>query len=192
MKVSKLITKVYRDHVKNYGEPDKSIRFGNGTCIEGEEHIPSIIDILIWLPDKDVDITTFATIGMSDKPMSEVDYRAELHFAIRANLEEKEIAEVSAFLANIAVHPFLHRTYLDWYHIINPEEIPQFKDTTSILFFSAFVDGGWETIQADKQTVKILNLIPITAQEKEIVKNQGVNALLTHLETEKIDMFLRK
>ena len=193
MKASKLTAKIYREHVEHFGEPDKSIRFGGETCIKGEEHIPSLIDIFIWLPDKDIDITTFATIGMSDKPMNGTEYRVELHFAIRKNLRENEISKISAFLANLAVYPFLRNTFFDWYHILsNPLEIPNFKTANTILFLPAFVENGWDTIQFDKQTIKILNAVPITNVEKEIVKNEGVDALYSYFETERIDIFTER
>ena len=190
MKASKLVAKVYREHIDHFGEPDKSLRFGEETCVEGEEHIPSLLDIFIWLPDKNIDITTFSTIGMSDKPMNGADYRVELHFAIRQNLQDNEISKTSTFLANLAVYPFLRDTFFDWYHILsNPLIIPNFKTANTILFLPAFVENGWDTIQSENQTVKILNAVPITDTEKGIVKNEGVNALYSYFETEQIDIF---
>lgn len=190
MAASKLIAKVYREHIEHYGEPNESIRFGGDTNAKGEEHIPSLIDIFVWLPNEDIDITTFSTIGMSDKPMNETEHRVELHFAIRKNLKETEISKISTFLANMAVYPFLNNTFFDWYHILsNPLEIPDFETANTILFLPAFVKNGWDTIQFNKQIIKILNVVPITNIEKEIMKNRGIDALYSYFESEQIDIF---
>ena len=86
---SGLVRSVYFEHVDHFGEPDHSIRFGDGRQKSGEEHFPSFIDVMIWSPDSSVDIGTFSTIGMSDRPMIGVDHRAELHFAVRGAVAEK-------------------------------------------------------------------------------------------------------
>ena len=190
MKASELISEVYREHMDHYGEPDNSIRFGGEPAVKGQEHIPSLMDIFIWLPDETIDITTFSTIGMSDKPMIGADHRAELHFAIRKNLQENEMSEISTFLANLAVYPFLNDTFFDWYHIVpNPKKIPGYKTADKILFLPAFVENGWDTITAGKQNVKILNAVPITDIEKAIVKDKGIEALFSYFETKHIDIF---
>jgi len=85
-KPSDLVRAVYFEHVNHFGEPDHSIRFGDGTVRDGEEHFPPLMDVMIWRADESVDITTFSTIGMSERPMDGCDFRAYIYTAPRKPL----------------------------------------------------------------------------------------------------------
>lgn len=190
---SELIRTVYREHIDKFGEPDNSVVFGGGEPIKGEEHIPSRIEVLIWRANEDIDINVFATIGMSDKPMNGADYRAELHFAVSGELTDAEISKICTFLANIAVHPFTHNTHFDWSYLFSsPEPIPCFDSATAILFYSAFTDEGLETIDNAEKLVKILNLVPITEDERLLMKDEGIDSLTDYWDENDIDIFQRR
>ena len=143
-KPSDLVRAVYFEHIDYFGEPNHSIRFGDGTIREGEEHFPPLLDVMIWRADDSLDITTFSTIGMSERPMDGVEFRAELHFAVRqSSLTEADEHEIALFLANLATYPFQNRTNLDWWHSLrDPGRIPLFSDGMTILFHPRFVKEG--------------------------------------------------
>ena len=188
---SELVRAVYFEHVDHFGEPDRSIRFGDGTIRDGEEHFPPVIDVMIWRPDDDVDIGTFATIGMSERPMSGADHRVELHFAIRRkSFTEEEENRIARFLANMATYPFHYKTHLNWWHSLrDPGSIPLFSEGMSVLFHPRFVEDGWDTIIHNDQTVKILNVVPVTAEERSLKTESGMDVLLDHWAEISIDLF---
>src|SRR5438270_13829187 len=42
-------------------------------------HTPTLKHVMVWPADDELDITTFNTLGMSEQPIPEADYSAELH-----------------------------------------------------------------------------------------------------------------
>lgn len=189
-RAGRITQKVYQAYLDHFGEPDRSRRFGDGSCQPGEEHFPSWIDVFIWRGDEEIDITTFATIGVSEKPMEECSHRAEMHFAIRREFTEAEENQVCVFLANLAVYPFHHRTHFNWWHTLGtPGNIPLFSDEMAVLLHPAFVEEGWDYVNVDNLTVKILNVVPITQEERAMVRQQGAQSLLNLWEEQEIDIF---
>lgn len=188
---SDLVRKVYFEHVDHFGEPDNSIRFGDGTIREGEEHFPPVIDVMIWRPDDSVDVATFSTIGMSERPMPGADFRAELHFAVRRkSFTAEEEHQIALFLANLATYPFHYKTCLDWWHSLrDPGSIPLFSDGMSVLLHPSFVEDGWDTITHDEQEVRLLNVVPITSEERQLKNNSGIDALFDRWADIDIDLF---
>lgn len=191
-KPSDLVKKVYWEHIDRFGEPSQSYRYDNPPTQEGAD-FPAFIDVIIWVPNEELNITTFATIGMSDKPMKGVDYRAELHMAVEGELDEATSGEMTRFLANLSLYPFSNNTYFDWWHTLpNAGVIPGFTSTQSILLHPAFVANGWDIICTEWAHVKILNVIPITKEEQLISKNQSVKALLDYMQENNISYFKRR
>src|SRR5262245_24913790 len=113
MGASPIIKQVYREHIEHFGEPDDSIVYEDPDAPDGW---PTRIDIFVWRASDNIDVTTFATIGMAASPMSGADHRAELHFSIRSRVDSTIIGKTSKFLANLAIHPFLNATSFDWWH----------------------------------------------------------------------------
>ena len=192
-RASQIVKSVYREYINRFGEPDSSVRFGDGEPVKGKEHLPSFIDVFIWKSNEKVDINTFSTIGMSDKDMNGANFRSELHFSIRGHLTDVEIAKINTFLANISVYPFIQDTYFDWFHLLsNPGQIPCFDKATSILFHPAFIENGWNMIENEEKLVKILNVVPITEDERQIMKDKGFSSLAEHFAKDNIDVFQRR
>lgn len=188
---SDLVRAVYFDHVDHFGEPDHSIRFGDGSIREGQEHFPPLIDVMIWRPDESIDITTFSTIGMAERPMTDADYRAELHFAVRReSITEDEEHQIALFLANLATYPFHYGTRLDWWHSLrDPGSIPLFSEGMSVLFHPRFIEDGWDTVTHGEQEVRLLNVIPITPEERQLKQDSGIDALFDRWADENLDLF---
>lgn len=189
---SQLLRSVYREHIDKFDEPDDSIVFGGNDPIKGMEHIPSRIEVLIWRANEDIDVNVFATIGMSDMAMNKVDYRAELHFGVRGELVDDEIFDICVFLANLAVHPFHHNTYFNWFHLFsNPGPVPCFSKATAILFQPTLTEGGWDRIETEGKLVKILKVIPIPEEERLLMKDKGYPALFDYWADNEQDLYQR-
>ena len=188
---SELVRAVYHGHVDHFGEPDHSIRFGDGTNREGEEHFPPLIDVMIWRPDDEVDIGTFSTIGMAERPLNDAEYRVELHFSIRGmTFSEEEEHQVALFLANLATYPFHFRTRIDWWHSLRDAgQIPLFSEGMSVPFHPSFDAHEWDTITHGEQVVRLLNVVPITPTERELKNTSGLDALFDHWSDREIDLF---
>jgi hypothetical protein len=166
MGAAPIIRQVYREHIKYFGEPDESLVYEEASA---SVERPNRIDVFVWHASADMDITTFSTIGMAATPMPGAKHRAELHFSIRHALDRCSISNFSIFLANLAMYPFLNNTFFDWWHKVRtPGVIPLYSNAMAVLFHPRFVDGGWESIEAEGLLVKILNVVPITMDEYEM------------------------
>ncbi len=116
-KPSEVVKAVYHEHIHNFGEPAESIRYEDPPNKDTVSY-PAFIDVMVWPPEQDLNITTYATIGMSDKEMSEPNSRAELHFGIEGCLDKETSAKITIFLANLSLYPFMNKTFFDWWHVI--------------------------------------------------------------------------
>jgi hypothetical protein len=127
------------------------------------------MDVMVWNPSEDVEMTTFSTIGMSALEMSGAAHRAELHFAIRLVLTSTQVHDVARFLANLACYPFLQSTHFDWWHKVrNPGRIPLFPGAAALLLYPKFVENGWEEVACEEGKVKLLNVVPISAAAADL------------------------
>jgi hypothetical protein len=184
MGAPRLARQVYQQHLEYFGEPDESIVYENKSA---PAEYPDRIDIFVWKASADVPITTFSTIGMATRPMVGAEYRAELHFAVRADTNQSIIGATSTFLANLAMHPFINGTHFDWWHKVrDPGAIPLYVQATSILFHPKFVETGWDVMQFESMQIRILNAVPITADEYAI---QDTSKLRDHWVDNDIDLF---
>jgi hypothetical protein len=184
MAASPLIRQVYREHLERFGEPDDAITYDDDEQSYGQ---PTRISIVVWRRSAEVDVTTFSTIGMAAFPMPGAGHRAELHFTIRSDVDRAMVGAVSKFLANLAIHPFLNDTFFDWWHKLRyPGQIPLFREATAVLFHPRFVKAGWDMIKFNGVRVKILNVVPVTADEYGI---DYVTDLIEHWRRTDVDLF---
>lgn len=184
---SPLIRKIFSEHVANFGEPDQSYRFDSRNTRD-EILALDVLDVMVWRPTDDCEMTTFSSIGMAERAMIGAKHRAEIHFAYRGKLSPKDESQLASFVANVAVYPFYNKLCLDWWHTILHSSIPLFPKCSSILFHRAFVKDGWETIDFEGQCVHLLNVVPITQQELEL-KRKSLDTLLDHFEENNVDIF---
>jgi hypothetical protein len=149
---------------------------------------------MIWRPNDSIDIGTFSTIGMAARPMVDADYRAELHFSVRRkSFTEAEEHQIALFLANLATYPFHYGTRLNWWHSLrDPGSIPLYSVGMSVLFHPRFVKDGWDTITHDQQKVRLLNVVPITQEERQLRSDSGLDALCDRWADLNIDLFTPK
>jgi hypothetical protein len=184
MAASPIARHVYLEHLDYFGGPDESIVYENSNAPAA---YPDRIDILVWKASADISITTFSTVGMATRPMAGAKHRTELHFSIRAHLEQELIGEGSRFLANLAMHPFVNGTFVDWWHKVRePGTIPLYSKATSVLFHPKFVETGWDVMEFNSTQIRILNVAPITPDEYAM---REVSRLQDHWAAIDIDLF---
>ncbi|MDR0212971.1 MAG: suppressor of fused domain protein [Comamonas sp.] len=188
-KPSALVKAVYHEHIARFGEPAQSIRYEDAP-IGSSTAVPAFVDVMVWPTDEELDITSFATIGMSDREMAKPGERAELHFSLEGDVDPQTTGKITLFLANLSLYPFINHSHLDWWHVI-PEagHIPHFTDMRSVLIHPAFVEDGWSHISHEAQSVKILNVVPITRQELEVYRASGIEGLQRYFEQHDINLF---
>ncbi len=191
-KPTEIVKSVYHEHIAKFGEPSRSYRYENTPSNESIVY-PSHVDVMVWDPEEDFLMTTLCTIGMSAQPMNGVDYRVELHMSIAEEMDEELVGELTVFLANLSLYPFMYSTFFDWWHTLpNVGNIPGYSEPRSLLLHPAFVKDGWDLMCTAGTHVKILNVIPITNDEQTLSKEKGVEALINYLFENEISYFDRR
>ena len=139
--------------------------FDDGKPLAG---FPARIDVFIWDPTDDCNMSTFSTIGMSAIPL-QATHRAEVHFSIRRLLSNSEKHDAARFLANLAMYPFSIDEPLDWWHTISrPGNIPLYRAAECVLLHPRFANGGWDSIATSEGEVRLWNVVPITQEERAL------------------------
>ena len=189
---AKIVMQVYHEHISKFGEPARSVSYENPPS-DSDDIYPSSIDVMVWSPDNEVNITTFATIGMSEKVMQGADHRAELHFSVEGTLGTELTSEITMFMANLSLYPFMNNTYFDWgYTLPGIGKVPGFPAAGSLLLHPAFMEDGWDLISTDDAEVKIINVIPVTQKEYMLSKEKGINAMLDYMDENNISFFQQR
>lgn len=188
MQATPIVSNMYRESVARFGEPDHVIVFDDPP--PPDDRWPARIDVLIWEDSEDVDITTFATVGMCDRPMNHSDHRCEIHFGIRKPAAELDLNSVAHFCANIAVYPYAHNTFFDWAQTINnPGPIPYFPNCTGLLLHPAFIEDGWDSVDFDGIRINIMNAVPVSKVELDHRRENGPFSIFDYLAENEIDIF---
>ena len=188
-KPTSIVKQVYHEHISKFGEPDQSTRYDIPPTYD-ETKFPSFIDVMVWPADEEVHVTTFATIGMSDKAMLGAEHRVELHYSIEGVLSVELTNQITMFLANLSLYPYLNDTYFDWWHTLpNINKIPGFPSASCVLLHPTFIENGWELICTDEANVKILNLVPLTKEEHDFAKKTSISVLLDSMAEKNVSLF---
>ncbi|WP_436527506.1 suppressor of fused domain protein [Actinoplanes sp. HUAS TT8] len=170
---------VFLAHQKHWGEED------GGFLFEDPAGPLPRIDVLIYRPTARIGLTSFTTIGMAGRPMPSTpgpgasgrlelsgpggSGRAELQFSRRGALTERAENEIARQLANLAVHPFRAGTQLDWGHLIGlGQEFPTFPGCHAVFLSGPLTENARDYIRTVEGPVRILNVIPITDQERDL------------------------
>jgi hypothetical protein len=181
---SERMRRIFEEHVTNYGDPDLQYEFG-----QGEHELFHRLDVFVWQATTDIPMTTFSTSGMADLVMKDAGHRCEMHWTIRGMLAEKDISSCSYFLSKLAEYPFIKNAALDHWHIVAGLDIPIFPKCSNLLFHPTFVKDGWDKIDWNGETIKILNIVPLTDEEYREAVTSGVNVMLDRLFQSRIDIF---
>ncbi len=183
-----LVRRVHAEHVEHFGEPAASIMFDASARAPDAPPAPDLL-VMIWRPEKGCPMTTFATVGASTRSMPGTGKRVEFHFSVRGRVPAKVEREVTLFLANLSTYPWDHGHVLDWWHTLSSVgEIPGFPLCCAILLHPRFTEEGWDTVKHGRQQVRILNAVPITANELAVTR-LDLRALLRRWAEDRIDIF---
>ena len=120
----------------------------------------------------------YATVGMSQKTMSDPqgEGRAEL-FA----LSNAEALEVVYRLANLATFPFAESNFLDWGHTIT-------DDRGDILLVDVPQVEGENIELGEGNTARVLRILPLRPSELEFKRARGTDALRLKLHSGDADL----
>ena len=174
--------------IARFGEPDGTRTFSDAPGATSAW--PARTDVLHWADDEDLDINTFATVGMCDRPMSHVKHRWELHFSIRGRADELNIGEVSAFCANLAAYPFANDTFFEWTQVVlNPGAIPHFPNCCCVMLHPAFHKDGWDEMEFEGTKIQIMNVVPLTPNEMAHRKKHGPYSMYDYFIEHEVDLF---
>jgi hypothetical protein len=171
-----------------WGEPADLIVFdGTGAQTPGAL---DVVHVAIWDAGGDCDVTTFASLGMSEQAQPGADYRVELTLGYRGPLPPEVRRQLVTFVANVTEYPFMHRRKLDWWErLANPGAIPGFPDCTQVLLAPMFGADEFRTFPEPDSDVKLLAMVPITPHENHILADHGSTAFLDYCEREGVDIF---
>ncbi len=174
---------------ERWGEPSEVFQFDGSKVKPGRVPQLEKLQILQWNPDNKSAIARFVTVGMSSRPMLGVNYRAELCYRKRGPVSPEEIPQVVRFLANLAIHPFVHQTCFDWGHALKLQSPPPgFPGSEGILFHSALPGDAADVLPTVSGPVRILNLIPLTLEEILLHRSKGTPALIAHFDRHRVDV----
>jgi len=180
--------RLYHSLIHRWGEPNDLIVFEREKAA-----VPGALEeihISIWDPDADCDVTSFFSLGMSEKSMNGADYLAEVTLGCRGILEPDTRSMITALLANIVEYPFTYDLKLDWWERIrNPGPIPGFPSCTQLLVAPDLTDGTFDFFPSPDEDVKVLRIIPITPREGHVLKDHGCDAFLDYWAENEIDIF---
>lgn len=173
-----------------WGEPAEVFQFDAAQVKPGRQPQLERLCVLYWPAEGEHDLSRFATAGMSSRTMLGAMHRAELCYRKRGQVSSEELPIIVRFLANLAIHPFVHQTCFDWGHSLKlGASPPGFPGSEAVLFHSAIPGDPADTLPTANGPVRILNLIPLTAEEVAIQRAKGTPALIAHFDRLRIDVF---
>lgn len=162
-----LLRDIFNAYRARQGEEDDGFLFE-------DEHAPiSRLEVLVYRPTPTADLTSFATIGMAVNEMPVTPGpggggRAELHFRRRGQLPRSGEHAIALRMANLAIHPFLTGTQLNWGHMIGfDEDFPTFPGCRSVFLAGPLSAESLDYVRTSAGAVRVINVVPITDGERE-------------------------
>jgi tetratricopeptide (TPR) repeat protein len=171
------------------GEPEDLWVFDPLDFVEAPPPFLGLTHVMAWPADKDCDVTSFLSLGMSERRMIGADYFCEVQFAIRAPLTKQQRLEVARRVADTCAYPFQYDRKLDWWEVIrNPGRLPGFEGCQHILLHPRLNPEGFDLVEDPEGIVKVLYLVPITPLERHLIVEHGRQALQEYLAANDIDI----
>lgn len=172
-----ILRTVFQEHQRHWGAEDDGHTFES----DGSQPLERI-DVLVYRANATSPMTSFATIGMASRPLPEGG-RAELHCAVRGPLDPGRERAIAVELANLACHSWgPAERGLDWGQTLGlTKEFPGFGGCDSAFLSGPFVPDGWDYIDTDEGKVRIINVVPITAAERDRARRSSPVDFITAL-----------
>jgi hypothetical protein len=181
------MVRLYRRLVADLGEPED-------VWVFDPQELPQpndlrLIHVPVWPANEARDVTVFNTLGMSERRMKGAEHLVELRLLVRAALEQKQRQQLGGFLANLAEYPFENDLGLDWWEVINnPGRIPFFPGCKHLLLHPKLGPDGTNRLRDRDGSVKLLHVVPITPQERQILVGTGRTGFRRHVKKHVIDL----
>jgi hypothetical protein len=159
---------IFKAYQKQLGAED------DGVLFEDEQAPITRLDVLVYRPTPARDLTSFATIGMAAREMPALPGpvgggRAELHLRRRGPLTRPQEHAIAVQLANLAIHPFVTGTQLNWGHMIGfREDFPTFPGCRAVFLAGPLSTDGLDYVHTSAGAVRVINVVPITDAEREV------------------------
>lgn len=162
-----------RDGYENWtGAPDRVIEFRRQ---ETDEHVPSALDVLIFLPPEgpnEDDVTLLGTAGMSLRTMSGPETRVELVIEIKGTPDEETLDGLAKDLAELAALPFREGRAFAPNIVLEGIEFDAFPRMRHALLTNwAFVDAQY--LPEVDPPVLLLRLLPLFPSEVDFIEQAG-------------------
>jgi Suppressor of fused protein (SUFU) len=157
---------VFNAHRAAWGEEATGYVFENGPGPVRR------LDVLVYRPTADVDLTSFVTVGMAVEPMPAAPGpggggRAELQLSRQGRLDEAGEHAVAAQLANLAVYPWATGQQMNWGHVVGlGREFSAFPGCRAAFLSGPLSSTGRDYIDTTSGPVRIINVVPITDAER--------------------------
>jgi hypothetical protein len=151
------------------------------------------IEVLIYRPAADLDMTSFATVGMSAEPMPTSPGpgsggRAELRLARGGALAPDDEYAIAVALANLAVHPWETGAQINWGHIVGTGgDFPTFPGC-AVFLSGPLTPTGDDYIHTTDGPARIINVIPITDGERSQARTLPPATFINQL-IDEVDIF---
>lgn len=183
---------VENQYIENFGTPSSSVRMQGGV----DPRFPELLDIYFWDADEKNPLTTIATNGISQLPMTGKDHRCELHLYIAGSLTNEELNPLVEFIANFSLNPFSTESAFELFQSFGlTGSIPSFPSCPAIWLSGPFSEDGWEVMMYPEFPIHIYNLVPLKPEEHAILTSNpesGPQKLVEYLKNEDIQIFERR
>lgn len=174
---------VWRERNARWGPEDDAYTY------EGGSSALDRVDVFVYRADVKTAMTTFATIGMAAREMPGGG-RAELHFTVRGPVSRDVEGATATQLANLASYPWNPGAGgLGWGHMVSlPKDFPGFPGCPAVLLSGPLTPDGWDWIDTGAERVRVLNVVPITEDERALGREYPHEVFLAELKA-RTDVF---
>ncbi|GIG68534.1 suppressor of fused domain protein [Phytomonospora endophytica] len=183
MGAAPILSAVWRERQARWGPEDDAYTYeGGGSPLDR-------VDVFVYRADAKTAMTTFATIGMAVREMPGDGGRAELHCTVRGPVPREVEGLTATLLANLGGYPWSVGAPLGWGHMVSlPGDFPGFPGCAAVFLSGPVTPDGWAWIDAGEERVRVLNVVPITSEERALAREYPPEVFFAELSS-RTDVF---